>query len=83
MMYNYVPVVSLRLINLLYRVIAFDERGTFWLQRVLSLPCACVYVILFVRRLVYNDYTIAHAYNAAKAQHKAVTGRVEAKKLLS
>ena len=64
-----------------YSLIAFDERVTFWLQRVWSLPCACAYVALFARRLTYNHYTIAHAYNAANAQGK--TGRVEAKKLLS
>ena len=28
-------------------LIAFDERVTFWLQRVRSLPCACVYVASF------------------------------------
>ena len=27
-----------------YSLIAFDERVTFWLQRVRSLPCACAYV---------------------------------------
>ena len=48
-----------------YSLIAFDERVTFWLQRIQSLPCACVYVALFVRRLAYNHYAIAHAYNAA------------------
>ena len=46
-------------------LIAFDERVTFWLQRVRSLPCACAYVALFLRRLAYNHYAIAHAYNAA------------------
>ena len=30
-----------------YSPIAFDERVPFWLQRVRSLPCACVYVVLF------------------------------------
>ena len=50
-----------------YSLIAFDERVTFWLQCVRSLPCACVYVALFSRRLAYNHYAIAHAYNAANA----------------
>ena len=50
---------------LYYSLIAFDERVTFWLQRVRSLPCACAYVALFARRLAYNHYAIAHAYNAA------------------
>ena len=50
-----------------YSLIAFDERVTFWLQRVQSLPCACAYVALFARRLAYNHYAIAHAYNAANA----------------
>ena len=48
-----------------YTLIAFDERVTFWLQRIQSLPCACAYVALFARRLAYNHYAIAHAYNAA------------------
>ena len=64
-----------------YGLIAFDKRVTFWLQRVRSLPCACAYVALFASRLGYNHYAIALAYNAANAH--AVTGRVEAKKLLS
>ena len=50
-----------------YSLIAFDERVTFWLQRVWSVPCACAYVALFARRLRYNHYAIAHAYNAANA----------------
>ena len=49
-----------------YSLIAFDERVTFWLQRIRSLPCACANVALFARRLV-NHYAIAHAYNAANA----------------
>ena len=48
-----------------YSLIAFEERVTFWLQRVRSLPCACAYVALFARRLAYNHYAIAHTYNAA------------------
>ena len=48
-----------------YSLIAFDERVTFWLQRVQSLPCACAYVALLARRLAYNHYAITHAYNAA------------------
>ena len=50
-----------------YSLIAFDERVTFWLQRVRSLPCACAYVALFARTHAYNHYAIAHAYNAANA----------------
>ena len=49
----------------IYILIAFDERVTFWLQHVRSLPCARAYVALFVRRLAYNHYAIAHTYNAA------------------
>ena len=52
-----------------YSLIAFDERVTFWLQPVWSLLCAFAYVALFVRRLAYNHYAIAHAYNAAKHAH--------------
>ena len=55
---NYEPLV-------IYSLIAFDERATFCLQQVRSLPCACAYVALFARRLVYNHYVIAHAYDAA------------------
>ena len=51
----------------MYSLIAFDERVTFWLQRIRSLLCACAYVALFARRLGYNHYAIAHAYNAANA----------------
>ena len=50
-----------------YSLIAFDERVTFWLQRIRLLPCALAYVALFARRLAYNHYEIAHTYNAANA----------------
>ena len=33
-----------------YSPVAFDERVTFWLQRVQSLLCACAYDALFVRK---------------------------------
>ena len=52
-------------LQIIYSLIAFDERVIFWLQRVRSLPCACAYVALFARRLAYNHYAITHAYNAA------------------
>ena len=42
------------LVQNLYSLIAVDERVTFGLQRVRSLPCACAYVALFARRLAYN-----------------------------
>ena len=48
-----------------YRLIAFNERVTLWLQRVRSLPCTCAYVAFLARTLAYNHYVIAHAYNAA------------------
>ena len=48
------------------------------------------YVALFGLRFAYNHYAIAHAYNAANTHtmqrthtHKAVSGQVEAKELLS
>ena len=50
-----------------YSLIAFDERVTFWLQHVRSLPCAWAYAASFMRRLAYNLYPIAHTYNAANA----------------
>ena len=39
-----------------YSLIAFDERVTFWLQCIRSLPCACAYVALFASRLAYNHW---------------------------
>ena len=48
-----------------FTMLAFDERVTFWFQHTRSLPCACAYVALFARRLAYNHYAIAYAYNAA------------------
>ena len=50
---------------IIYSLIVFDERVTFWLQHVQSLPFVCVYVALFARRLAYIHYAIAQAYNAA------------------
>ena len=41
----------------------------------------CAYVALFAHRLAYNQYAIAHAYNAANA-HAQGSG-VEAKKVNS
>ena len=64
-----------------YTFIAFDERVTFWLQLVGSVPCACAYVALFMRRLAYNHYAITLTCNAANAQGS--DRAVEAKKLLS
>ena len=57
--------VTARFSIALYSLIAFDERVSFWLQRVRSLPCAGACVALFARRLAYYHYAIAHAYNAA------------------
>ena len=63
---NFFPQISTKNgVTTNYSLIAFDERVTFWLQRVRSLPCACAYVALFARRLAYNHYAIAQAYNAA------------------
>ena len=33
--------------NQSYSLIAFDERVTIWLQRVWSLPCACVFAAFY------------------------------------
>ena len=67
-----------------FRLIAFDERVIFWLQHIRFLPCACTYVALFARRLAYNHYAIAHTHTMQQMHmHKAVTGRIEVKKLLS
>ena len=70
-------------LHFFYTLIAFDERVTFWLQLVGSLPCACVFVALFARRLAYNHYIIAHACNAANAHTQGSDQVVETKKLLS
>ena len=69
--------------NIIYTLIAFNERVTFWLQLVGSLPCACAYVALFARRLTYNHYAIAHTCNAANAHAQGTDRAGEAKKLLS
>ena len=65
-----------------YTLIAFDDRITFWLQLVGSLPCACAHVALFARRLEYNHYALAHACIAANAHAQGSDRAVEAKKLL-
>ena len=52
-----------------YSLIAFDERATFWLQRVRSLPCAtcaCAYVALFVHRLAYRGFSRHCAHSIAQ-----------------
>ena len=59
-----------RIQGILYSI-ACNERVSFWLQRIQSLPCEVVSVrvdvALFVRRLMYNHYAIAHAKNTASA----------------
>ena len=40
--------------------IFFNERVTFWLQRVRSLPCACAHVALFASRLAFITQSHAH-----------------------
>ena len=40
--------IELKIEMVLYSLIAFDERVTFWFQGTWSLPCACAYVALFV-----------------------------------
>ena len=67
---------------LYYTLIAFDERVTFWLQRAWSLPCACVFAALCA--IAYYGYTQVYGQIMQHThKHKAVTGCVEAKKLLS
>ena len=55
-----------------YSPITLDERVTIWLQRIPSLPGACVYVTLFARRLAYNHYATKHAYNEAKTHAQGI-----------
>ena len=65
-----------------YSLIAFDKRVTFWLQHVRSLPCT--YVALFACRPARITITQSHIHTMQQRHtYKAVTGRVEAKKLLS
>ena len=60
---------------------AYDERVTFWLQRVRSLTCA--YVVLFACRPMRITITQSHTHTMQQTHvHKAVTGCIEAKKLL-
>ena len=67
-----------------YTPIAFDERVTFWLQCTRSLPCACAFAAYCMRVRLRNGYTRAYVQIMQHTHtHKAVTGRVEAKKLLS
>ena len=40
--------------------IAFDERVTFWVQHVRSLPCAFVHGALFTRRLAFTHLICNH-----------------------
>ena len=58
-----------------YCQIAFDERVTFWLHLARVLPCACVFACGYTQAYVQ---IMQH-----KLMYKAVTGYVEAKKLLS
>ena len=71
-------------LDMTYSVIAFDERVTFWLQRVGSLPCACA-MLNYLRVGLRITITQSHTHNTMQQTHthKAVTGCVEAKKLLS
>ena len=50
-----------------YSLIAFDERVTFWLQRVWSLPFACAHVALLC-----NHYAITYAYNGANTHAQGI-----------
>ena len=66
-----------------YSLIAFDERVNFWLQHVRTLPCARAYVALFARSLRIS-ITQLHTHTMQQTHtHKAVTRRLEAKKLFS
>ena len=65
-----------------YSLIAFDERVTFWLQRVQSLVRVCMLHYLRVGSRITITQSHKHTMQQTHT-HKAVTGRVEAKKLLS
>ena len=69
-----------------YSPIAFDERVTFWLRRVRSLPWVCAYGALSVSEAHIQKKTITQLHMHTmqhRHTHKAVTKRVKAKKLLS
>ena len=66
-----------------YSSIAFDVRVIFWLQLAQQLPCAYVFAALHaygIAQCLYSPHTqkMHHMH-----KHKAVTGGVEAKTLLS
>ena len=68
-------------LHFLYSTIAFDERVTFWLQCVWSLPCVyvgCIECVCNCVMVIREPHT-----QVMQHTHKAVTGRVEAKNLLS
>ena len=66
-----------------YTPIAFDERVTFLLQHARSLPCG-VRLLHCMHVRLRNGYTRAYAQIMQHTHtNKAVTGCVEAKKLLS
>ena len=66
-----------------YSLIAFHERVTFWLQRVRSLPFA-VRMLHYLHVGLRITITQSHTHTMQQTRmHKAVTWRVEAKKLLS
>ena len=67
-----------------YSLIAFDERVTFWLQHIWSLPCVCVRMVHYLHVGLRITITQLHTYTIQQTRtHKAVTLGVEAKKLLS
>ena len=44
------------IVHLNYTPIAFDERGTLWLQRAGSLPCVCVRLLHCMHVRLRNGY---------------------------
>ena len=69
--------------HLHYTPIAFDERVTFWLQRARHF-LVHVRLLHCMRVWLRNGYTWAYVQIMQHTHtHKAVTGRVETKKLLS
>ena len=57
----------------------YDQRATFWLQSIRLLPCACVFAFFYA---LCNCMMVIYEPRA-QIMHEAVTGHVEAKKLLS
>ena len=79
--YNTTLLVSCIRWKYVYTPIAFDERVTLWLQRARSLPCVCAFAALYAYVIAWWSYASLRPIMQHMHTHKAVTGRVKAKKV--